>query len=140
MQEETNGILDKIAALSSMNLVQHMNETKFSRKFPTPSRRNPGTTYTRTMQMEFVKASDGSGGGIHYRWGGGYVETAQLKVAYCWSTRRNKAGYFLGWRQVERKSKPGHVVRDQLIARKGKKRLKERQIKLTAALKAKNSP
>lgn len=136
MQAHTGNLTEALARLSSMTLSDQMNETKLSLLFPAKTKL--GRLYTKTMELEFKKNSYGGGGGIRYRWTG-YIETPQMKVAYCWSTKRNKAGYFLGWRQIERKARPGHVVRDQLIARKSKKRLSIRQEKLGAKLRLKGA-
>lgn len=129
---EYGGIMDEIRALSSKSLSQHMDETKFSLKFPVKTK--SGALVTKTMRLEYETDTFGTGGGVNYRWGYGPVRTAQMKVAYCWSTRRNKAGYFIGWREVERHARKGYIVRDQLIARKSKKRLKDRQMRMRAAL------
>ncbi len=63
----------------------------------------------------------------------GKVTTARMKVGFCWSTTRNEAGYFLGWRELF--SPTGkRIGRDQFTARKTKVRLKEQQLRKTKAL------
>ncbi len=136
MQAQTSRIMEEIKRLSSMSVSEHMDQTKFSLVFPVKNKF--GRIVERTMALEY-NGLIGHGGGIRFRWGSGPVETAQLKVAYCWSTKRNKAGYFIGWREVVRKSKPLEVKRDQLIARKSKKRLEIRQRRLAEELRSKNT-
>lgn len=53
---------------------------------------------------------------------GGYNGKNQL-VLYCWSSHRNVAGYFLGWRETQRRNKTGK--RDQWAARKSRKTVME---------------
>lgn len=53
----------------------------------------------------------------------GRVKTPRMDICYCWSTRRNEAGYFLGWREVYENNVM--VRRDEWMARKNKTRLKE---------------
>lgn len=56
-------------------------------------------------------------------------------VAYCWTAKRNAAGYFLGWREVH---EPGaSVKRDGWTARRQKKALVALQMGRGTALKAK---
>jgi hypothetical protein len=45
------------------------------------------------------------------------------KVWFCWSTHRNAAGFFLGWRETYRKN--GTVKRDKWLSRRVKTRCKE---------------
>lgn len=51
----------------------------------------------------------------HYAWGGKNGRNQTLW--FCWSTHRNVAGYFLGWREVRGKRK---VRRDRWVARKSR--------------------
>lgn len=44
-------------------------------------------------------------------------------VWYCWSSHRNVAGYFLGWRETHLRNKTGK--RDQWAARKSRKAVQE---------------
>lgn len=63
----------------------------------------------------------------------GKVKTPRMRVGFCWSTQRNEAGYFLGWRELY--SPTGkRIGRDQFTARKTKVRLKEQQLRKTKAL------
>lgn len=73
-----------------------------------------------------------SGEDMSYRFWG-VIRTPRQRVAYCWSTRRNEAGYFLGWRNVYDKN-GRKVGQDQWTARKVKKRLKEMQLRRSVAL------
>lgn len=64
-----------------------------------------------------------------------FVKTPRAIISYCWYVHRNEAGYFIGF---QAKWKNGKVIsRDQLIARKSKKRLALHQKKKAAALAAK---
>lgn len=137
MNGHTGNLRAEIERLSSMKVSDLMDETKLSLVFPAKTR--TGVPYIRSMDLAYDTHDFGTGGGIHYRWAG-VVKTKQMRVAYCWSTRRNKAGYFLGWRQVERNAIEGHIVRDQLVARKSKKRLKVLQTKRTEKLRLQNTP
>ena len=73
-----------------------------------------------------------SGEDMRYRFWG-VIVTPRQRVAYCWSLRRNEAGYFLGWRNVYDKN-GRKIGQDQWTARKVKKRLKEMQLRRTVAL------
>lgn len=64
-----------------------------------------------------------------YKWWG-RVKTARMDICYCWSTKRNEAGYFIGWREVYENGKM--VRRDQWMARKNKTRLMEFMLRRTA--------
>ncbi len=66
----------------------------------------------------------GSWPGSYRYWG--KLKTARLRFAYCWGLNRNRAGYFLGWREIY-DAKGTLVKRDQFVARKVKVRLKELQ-------------
>lgn len=71
-------------------------------------------------------------GEMRYRFWG-RVRTQRLYVAYCWSTKRNEAGYFLGWRE-HYNEKAEMVSRDQWTGRKNKTRLREMQLRRTLNL------
>lgn len=61
------------------------------------------------------------------------------KVRFCWSTTRNAAGYFLGWREIEpaEGSKAKFAMkRDQWIARKARHRCKTKALQRTEKLRA----
>lgn len=45
------------------------------------------------------------------------------RVLFCWSSHRNSAGFFLGWRETYMKS--GTVKRDRWLSRRVKARCKE---------------
>lgn len=45
------------------------------------------------------------------------------RILYCWSSHRNVAGFFLGWREVYMKN--GNVKRDRWLSRRVKGRCKE---------------
>ena len=67
------------------------------------------------------------GKSANYRYMGATNGRGQA-VWFCWSTQRNAAGYFLGWREtyLKRKKKDGtYAKRDQWTARKAKKRVME---------------
>ena|SRR5213076_3158926 len=60
------------------------------------------------------------------------------EVRFCWSSHRNVAGYFLGWREVwSKKQREGK--RDQYLARKVRKRVEEVAKRRADAFKAKHS-
>lgn len=73
-----------------------------------------------------------SGENMRYKFWG-VIVTPRQRVAYCWSLRRNEAGYFLGWRNVYDKN-GRKIGQDQWTARKVKKRLKEIQLRRSLAL------
>ncbi len=59
--------------------------------------------------------------GLHYRY---YATTngRGQEVRFAWSTKRNVAGFYLGWREVVSKTK---VKRDRWLSRRVKKRVIE---------------
>jgi hypothetical protein len=81
--------------------------------------------------------ADGQAWPGRYRWAG-KIRTARMNVGYCWMMKRNKAGYFLGWRETY-DTKGALIERDQFVARKSKKRLSLLQKRRTEALKSKKS-
>lgn len=81
--------------------------------------------------------------GSNYRYFSG-KDGRGRKVLFCWSTNRNIAGYFLGWREVQSAKGAREWKRDQWLARKVRTRCKEiarrrslRQDAKMAVLKAK---
>lgn len=58
------------------------------------------------------------------------------RVLFCYSTTRNAAGYFLGWRQVT--NKDGSGKRDQWTASRTRKRMSETAKRRTEAFRAKH--
>lgn len=70
------------------------------------------------------RADGGEWPGSYRYWG--KLKSARLRFAYCWGLNRNKAGYFLGWREVY-DAKGNVLKRDQFVSRRVKKRLKELQ-------------
>jgi hypothetical protein len=58
-----------------------------------------------------------------YRYYGPVKNRKGQKVRFCYSTRRNAAGFFLGWRETWMKN--GTVKRDQWISRRVKARCAE---------------
>lgn len=78
------------------------------------------------------RMDDGTECGERYKFWG-VIVTPRQRVAYCWTLRRNEAGYFLGWRNVYDKN-GRKIGQDQWTARKVKKRLKEMQLRRTLAL------
>lgn len=76
--------------------------------------------------------------GTNYRCWGAF-KTPRMAVSYCWSCHKNIAGYYLGWRQIFDEN--GKIIdKDQWIARRVKKRVKEVQTKKTEALIEKGYP
>lgn len=59
-------------------------------------------------------------GGLGYRYVFGPNDGRGRRVLFCWSLRRNVAGYFLGWREVG-PSKKGVTKRDRWAARKSRR-------------------
>ncbi len=132
---ERNGLIDDIADLGKKNYTEFLEIApeafKLSRTITGRGGKppvvvdisiNPGE---RRFSSQWVK----------YRTADGYIETDKMQVAYCWTTRRNVAGYFLGWRQIKRKS--GRIERDQFVSRKSKKRLAALQTRRADALRKK---
>lgn len=58
-----------------------------------------------------------------YRYYDGGRNGQGSRVWFCWSTHRNVAGFFLGWREVHFKS--GKTKRDKWLSRRSRKRCKE---------------
>lgn len=56
----------------------------------------------------------------NYRYWGPVKNGKGQKVRFCWSSHRNAAGFFLGWRETWMKN--GTVKRDQWLARRVKAR------------------
>src|SRR5260221_9396480 len=54
--------------------------------------------------------------GLNYNYLTAGVNGKGQSVCFCWSTHRNAAGYFLGWRQT--RMIKGTVKRDRWVARK----------------------
>lgn len=59
----------------------------------------------------------------NYRYWGPVKNGKGQKVRFCWSTRRNAAGFFLGWRETWMKN--GTVKRDRWYSRRVKARCSE---------------
>lgn len=57
-----------------------------------------------------------------YRYWNGGKDGRGRSIRFCWSSHRNVAGYFLGWREVISKKQ---VKRDRWYARKSRTRCKE---------------
>ncbi len=66
------------------------------------------------------------------------VKTPRLTIRFCWYVHRNVSGYFLGWRETV--DSKGKVTRDQIVARRCKRRLKELMKRKTEALEVKFPP
>ncbi len=70
--------------------------------------------------------------GANYRYWDAGVDGIGRAVRFCWSTRRNAAGYFLTWRELRTKRGKGrHRIgerwrRDQWLARKARWRCKRK--------------
>lgn len=67
--------------------------------------------------------------GLNYSYLTAGVNGKGQSVCFCWSTHRNAAGYFLGWRQT--RMVKGTVKRDRWVARKQRKavaRVAERRV------------
>ena len=56
----------------------------------------------------------------NYRYWGPVKNGKGQKVRFCWSSHRNAAGFFLGWREVHMKN--GTVKRDRWLSRRVKTR------------------
>lgn len=125
---EHNGIFDRLKDLNRKPVSSHVQDALKRDKLNRVFARRTGTKYVLDVEYDpEVRINM-----VNYRMVG-YVQTPRLLVAYCWSTQRNEAGYFLGWRQVKYKS--GKIVRDQFVARKTKRRLKELQTRRHETLK-----
>lgn len=126
-----NGILDDLKDLGDLRIdgLRELVPEGFKLNRTIPQRN--GTYAVVDLFFDPKKHSEW----VRYKWTG-YVKTPKMEVAYCWTTRRNQAGYFLGWRQIRRKS--GLIERDQLVARKSRKRLAALQYKRSHALAAKS--
>jgi len=97
---------------------------------------DPATFKAEEKRKSLVKnRADGKSWPGRYRWWG-KVRTPRLIVAYCWAVKRNKAGYFLGWRETYDASGV-RLDRDQFVARKSKKRLSLLQKRRTDAIQSK---
>jgi hypothetical protein len=62
-----------------------------------------------------------AGVSTNYRYWGPVKNGKGQKVRFCWSTHRNAAGFFLGWRETWMKN--GTVKRDQWSSRRVKARV-----------------
>lgn len=80
----------------------------------------------------------GEGPGPRYRYWGDIRNGKGQRVRYCWSTNRNAAGFFLGWREVWMKNGTGK--RDQYVSRRSRQKVKDIARRRHDAMKAKSSP
>lgn len=132
---ERNGLIDDIAELGKKNYQEFLEIApeafKLSRTITGRAGKRPAVVDISFSPTERRPANRW----VKYRWAEGYIETDKMEVAYCWTTRRNVAGYFLGWRQIKRKS--GRIERDQFVSRKSKKRLAALQTRRADALRKK---
>jgi hypothetical protein len=71
---------------------------------------------------KLTRAFDG-GARMSWRYYNAGKDGRGRKVYFCWSTERNAAGYFLGWRQVT--NKDGSGKRDMWTANRTRNRVKE---------------
>jgi hypothetical protein len=77
----------------------------------------------------------------NYRYYPGGKDGRGWEVRFCWSSHRNVAGYFLGWREVipPRKARTTlQFKRDQYVARKVKRRAEELALRRARRLAEKN--
>lgn len=71
----------------------------------------------------------------NYRYWGDVVNGKGQRVRFCWSTTRNAAGFFMGWRETVRKNRT--VKRDMFVSRRVRERVKDIARQRTNALRAK---
>lgn len=72
-----------------------------------------------------------------YRYYDGGKDRRGTRVLFCWSTHRNVAGFYLGWREVCFKS--GKVKRDRWLSRRIRKRCKDIALRRRDAFKEKHA-
>ena len=65
----------------------------------------------------------GAGVSMNYRYFPAPKNGKGQRVWFCWSTHKNVAGFYLGWREVYMKN--GTVKRDRWLSRRVKARCKE---------------
>lgn len=76
-------------------------------------------------------------GGTGYTYYSAGKDGRGRKVRFCWSSHRNVAGYFLGWREVESKKQ---TKRDMWAARKVRRRLAELAKRRADSFKSRAAP
>lgn len=74
----------------------------------------------------------------NYRYYTAGVNGKSQRIVFCWSTHRNAAGFYLGWRETYRKN--GDVKRDMWLARRVRSRCKDIALSRSTKARTKGQP
>ncbi len=108
--------MDAVAQLTRMPEIQEM-----LRSFEQMNREREAAAAKRNpLKLKTTRVFD-AGVSTNYRYWPAPKNGKGQKVWFCWSSHKNAAGFYLGWREVHMKN--GTVKRDRWLARRVKNRV-----------------